>query len=78
MYLNQCNVNYFTGPVWYVPLGESALQNSNSSDEEDEVLTRTDRRLSLLSEVEKDESIRHVDSDVESDDSETSELNRVR
>lgn len=61
-----------------MPLGESALQNSNSSDEEDEVLTRTDRRLSLLSEVEKDESIRHVDSDVESDDSETSELNRVR
>ena len=57
-------------------LGESALQNS-SGDEEDEVLTKTDRRLSLLSEVERDESIRHVDSDVESDDSETSDLNRV-
>lgn len=68
---------FFTGPVWYVPLADSSLQKSNSSDEEDEVLTKTDRRLSLLSEVEKDESIRHVDSDVESDDSETSELNRV-
>lgn len=59
-----------------MPLGDSLLTNSNSSDE-DEVLTRTDRRHSLLSEVELDGSIRHVDSDVESDESEMSDLNRV-
>lgn len=66
----------FLGPVWYVPLGDSAATNSNSSDE-DEVLTRTDRRHSLLSQVEMDESIRHVDSDVESDEPEPFDLNRV-
>lgn len=59
-----------------MPLGDSMLSNPNSSDE-DEILTHTGRRHSLLIEVERDDSIRHVDSDVESDDSEVSDLNRV-
>ncbi|CAL1273910.1 unnamed protein product [Larinioides sclopetarius] len=62
------------GAVWYVPLNTSSDQNA--SDEEDEVLTGMDPE-SLLNEVERDESIRHVDSDVDSDSSEGSELNRT-
>lgn len=50
---------------------------TNGTDDEDEVVTRLDRNSSLLYEVERDESIRHVDSDVDSDSSEISELNRV-
>ncbi|XP_054724760.1 X-linked retinitis pigmentosa GTPase regulator-like [Uloborus diversus] len=65
------------GPVWYVPLQQSSKCNANGSDEEDDVQTGMDRRNSVLSEVEKDESIRHVDSDVESDSSDTCDLNRT-
>ncbi|KAG8180236.1 hypothetical protein JTE90_017638 [Oedothorax gibbosus] len=64
------------GAVWYVSLKE-AENEVNGSDDEDEVVTRLERNSSLLDEVEKDESIRHVDSDVDSDSSEISELNRT-
>ncbi|GIY76787.1 x-linked retinitis pigmentosa GTPase regulator [Caerostris darwini] len=63
------------GAVWYVPLNNSS-SDQNASDDDDEVLTGIEP-AALLREVEKDESIRHVDSDVDSDSSEVSELNRT-
>ncbi|XP_071041635.1 X-linked retinitis pigmentosa GTPase regulator isoform X7 [Parasteatoda tepidariorum] len=65
------------GAVWYVALKSNSCEE-NVSDEEDEVLTKLERRPeSILCEVENDESIRHVDSDVDSDESEVPELNRT-
>lgn len=75
-YKSYTNFPTILGAVWYVSLKE-AVSEMNGSDDDDEVLTKLDRNSSLLHEVERDESIRHVDSDVDSDNSEISELNTV-
>ncbi|XP_067130310.1 X-linked retinitis pigmentosa GTPase regulator-like isoform X2 [Centruroides vittatus] len=76
------NDNSDSNPLNKTKLPSISVQNSKQIIDDDEMSESDDntekssKRRSLLQEAEEDESIRHVDSDLDSDLSEKSELNK--
>ncbi|XP_023235992.1 X-linked retinitis pigmentosa GTPase regulator-like [Centruroides sculpturatus] len=77
------NDNGDSNPLNKTKLPSIGVQNSKQIIDDDEMSESDDntekssKRRSLLQEAEEDESIRHVDSDLDSDLSEKSELNKL-